>query len=222
MSGNVTKNKYFTYMSDGNTDAMHRSAVQVWNINHAGAAYSIYTGGTNPQNGRYNAFCKKHLLTYAGGNAAARGDEEPGDGIARKMSKIHSNRQFENIDEYTAGRKEKQQALDVGNQADYEINALGAKDENSPNTVVLCDDLTPEQLKRAFLSAILKANDAAQWVTGQARHVVVGFSKECVLSHDYMTNGITRKKKIRVTAYCEQWGFNDRKFHIVHCSGAAD
>jgi hypothetical protein len=220
MSGNLTftRTDYFTYFTDGVSGTTHRASDQVWNVSMDGTAWIIHVAGPNPQNGRYNSFAKRHLLTFRGGKAEAGGES-----VDDKLSRLHENRMWENIDGYTAQRHKRRAKLSPANQANYEPGALGPKGESSPLTAVLCDDLSPTQLRMAFAAAMVRARmppTGTPWVAGQQKkNVLVKFSVPCVLQHDYLENQSDKVKEIKVTVYCQSVAGNTITVHVVHLDG---
>ncbi len=214
-----SRNDYFTYFTDGNTQTSHRAGDQVWNVKYPGDGrrYEIWTSGINPQNNMHNAFAKKHLLTVNGGKS---------DDIETKLATLHEKRQTQEIDEYNALRAKKASKFTAASQLQFPIKALGGQgidamatsvDHTSKLSVVVCDLIEPQKLKYAFAKALSKANMVANQAT---HHIVVSFGdNQCVRRHDFSTNKTTETNQITVSAYCVMVTHSDVIAHIVHCSG---
>jgi hypothetical protein len=213
-----TRTDYFTYFTDGNTNTTHRTADQVWTFQYLGdkRTYNIWVSGTNPQNGHYNAFAKKHLLTWKGGKAKD---------VETKLANLHESRRVEDFDGYVAHRKKVHSQLSPVGQGQYPIQALGGQGMNAYSTtedstlsVVICDLIEPKKLKFAFAKAISALDPV---VAGTAYpHVVVNFGdNNCVRRHDFMSNETEETNQITITFYCEARTHTTTTVHVVHCSG---
>jgi len=215
-----TRTNYFTYFTDGGSGNTHRTTKQVWTFQYPGdgLTYNIWVSGPNPQpgqQGRHNAFAKKHLLTWHGGKA-----QKDGDDLAGKLGRLHEKRRVENFDEYVAHRKEVHSQLKE--QDKYPIDALGGQSMNgmkitdeSTLSVVICDWISPEKLKYSFAKAIGAQNPVTNTTY---QHVVVTFGdNNCVLRHNFKTNQTEKVNQITITFYCETRYHSEIKAHVVHC-----
>lgn len=240
MSGTiqVTKNEYFSYVRDENTEITFRTKDQVWNVLYRGTTYEIHVAGPNAQPGfvgRYNAFAKKHLLTVAGGKQG--GGQYPSalqavrDGNARKnnqsffdravrgkLSGIHTKRQHGDFHDYDNERQEKHDEMTPEGQGLYQVSTLGGRSQDTivPLTMVLCDLLSPNDLKEAFAEAIAARRPTA---AGLLQHVAVRFAEDCVFQHDDKTNDFERGDTIQVDIYIVSVNGKTIVAHVVHCRG---
>jgi hypothetical protein len=189
----VTRNDYFTYITDGDSEITFRAKDQVWNCSYNGINYAIHVSGPNAQPayaGQYNAFAKKHLLTLGGGKAASgmsnflsvaegiredtRVSSSDKKGFERtvlgKLSGIHTKRQHGTMYSSYGDRQEKHDEMSASSQAQYQVEALGGRsqDESTPLTMVLCDLLSPQDLMEAFAKAIATERKRAPAGAGAA------------------------------------------------------
>ncbi|HTZ71632.1 MAG TPA: hypothetical protein VMB71_13335 [Acetobacteraceae bacterium] len=125
----------------------HRDPQQIWNVD----GITIQVQGTTPSECHATAkatfFAKKHLLTFTGGKQKSAGD---------KGAKILAHR--------TTGDK----------PAKYGNTVL--RGDDAASSCVVCDDMTPEALKKAFA-------DALKGVTGKKKIATVTFATDCVVTY---------------------------------------
>jgi hypothetical protein len=147
--------------------------------------------------------------------------------IRGKLNKIHEKRTNseawatdEKFDGYTDKRADKHGDMDPASQAHYQQNALGGTGigDATPLTIVLCDVLSPDDLKEAFAKAIADNRGAA--ASGATlNHVRVTFPVSCVYQHRNSDNDFAVGNTIQVTVYLHTVGPRSIEAHIVHCSG---
>jgi hypothetical protein len=244
----VTKNDYFTYIQDGATEYVFRDSDQVWNTRFHGIEYEIHVSGPNKQPGygtQYNCFAKKHLMTIkggkgsdqnyergldnkVGGNKRARFGQSVFDATIRgKLHKIHAKRTTskpwatdEGFTDYTGKRAGQRGKMDASSQAHYQQNALGGTGigEVTPLTIVLCDLLTPDDLKEAFAAAIAASRGTSGAGT-TLPHVSVAFPVDCVYQHRNSDNDFDVGSTIEVSIYLHRVEAKKIEAHVVHCSG---
>lgn len=215
-------NDYFTYFFDGNTEGCHRSGTQVKSVSYGGFTYDIYLAGNYTEGGinKYNAFAKKHLITFRGGKSHAQGGRKADP--RHKAEQILGSR-FNNttLTNYNNKRNNYRATLEQDNQGQYPVRALGGA-VTKKNTVVICDYIDPNEMWEAFARGL---HAKKPWQTGQSKTITVDFNLR-VTSKDYCVissnaSGIIDEEgtAIRVTAYCANAVGKSATCHIVHFDG---
>jgi hypothetical protein len=227
----ANKNQFFSYFSvvdhNGTTQpAAYREREQVWNAK----GIAIKVQGNDWQGG-YNGFGKRHLLTTEGGKHANQGG-----GFKAKMGKVLTKRQGNpgqkrggNLNKMASSQttpKDSKGGLAAAEKfkselgvnknltaAHYEVNPYGDKlGQDKPNTMILLDGLTKNEVAEAFADAILNAGPFAE---KQAKHVTVTFADARVY--------VLEKGKVEPDSFNRvEVGvcFDGAIYHVYHCYGA--
>jgi hypothetical protein len=210
----VIKNNYFTY-SVGTDGVKHRDSLQVWNVTltvgSAAKTVSIYVQGSLTGRGfsrDATFFAKKHLLTFAGGKAATANKGAAED----KMMRIAGKRQKDTLLKgLTGGQKKGKAPLPSG--------SLPTKYSTTPakaNTIISCDMLTPDALKKAFAEALL-AGDGAEAHIELPGNAVLNIPEGATTPSP--VSGATATDTVIVEIGYEKSSTGD-SFAVIHLGGA--
>jgi hypothetical protein len=165
----VLRNGYFTY-SPGADPRAHRDPQQVWNIHHEGEDYQIWVQGDLTGTGftyKMTFFAKKHLLTFRGGKAAAKGETPES-----KMARILTKRNFR-----PTTRQKKGKDPFVGDLLRI-TNKYSQTPAKNANAMINCDAITDSELKLLILTALIGPEGPT---TGSMAYVTFELPADAVL-----------------------------------------
>lgn len=212
IESDLVRNQFFTYYiaskSNGATTAETRKLDQIFN----------YDGVTVQVNGSYqrgtkmalNVFGKKHILATRVG----------GKDVADKAASIHAKRQ--NPMSILSDRNKKFKALKVaagtgantlsyGTQPTKDVYGTKFADDKIPSTFFLIDNLSPDEVRAVFTSAITAATCAINQDTDIELVCGAGHVGQLTTGSPMDTTSYT---KIKVRVY-----FDGMIYNVNHCLG---
>jgi hypothetical protein len=143
-----SKTDYFVYTAAG-----HRDPLQTWSVATSKGTATVYIQGNVSGRGfptiTETHFAKKHLLSFAGGNAQGRGED-----IIAKMQRIADKRARTGL---TARYKKDPNLVEDATARAKWVN-VGNKYAMKPtkkNTFIKVDAMTPSELKKLIAEALV-------------------------------------------------------------------
>jgi hypothetical protein len=158
----VVKNEYFTNFEINGT--FHRHHEQIWNVSYAERALVIYLQAKNLRKLDFSIdetyFGRKHLMTFAGGKAAAA----DGDFID-KMKRVTAKRQTHVSTNLRKKIRDGRGLVDLPqNITRYAKYGIFGQNGKLANTLIFCDVLRAQELKEAFAKALIEGQNSEAFV----------------------------------------------------------